>query len=78
MNPLVELAHDLLDVCFDLVIQGDHHVEAILLYPETLELVLGGKTRVGMYSRSEVFGRVNASLEQDGVGCKLEELYAEL
>lgn len=31
-HPLVQLAHDLLDICFDLVIRGDQHCEAIFFY----------------------------------------------
>jgi hypothetical protein len=31
LDPLVELAHDLLDISLDLVIQRNHHVQAILL-----------------------------------------------
>lgn len=30
-HPLVQLGHDLLDVCADLVIGGDEHVQAIFL-----------------------------------------------
>ena len=30
-HPFVELGHDLLDVCFDLIIGSDKHIESILL-----------------------------------------------
>ena len=33
-HPLVELGHHLLDVCFDLIVGSDKHIEAILLDTE--------------------------------------------
>ena len=33
-HPFVELRHDLLDVCFDLIVGSDEHVESILLDAE--------------------------------------------
>lgn len=34
LHPFLELRHDLLDVRFDLIVEGGHHVEAIFLDPE--------------------------------------------
>ena len=30
-HPFIELGHDLLDVCFDLIVGRDKHIESILL-----------------------------------------------
>lgn len=30
-HPFIELGHDLLDVCFDLIVGSDKHIESILL-----------------------------------------------
>ena len=37
LHPFAELRHDFLDVCFDLVVTGRHHVEAILLHAAASE-----------------------------------------
>ena len=33
-HPFVELGHDLLNVCFDLIVGSDKHIESILLDTE--------------------------------------------
>ena len=38
-HPLVELGHDLFDVCFDLIVGSDKHVEAILLDTKTINQI---------------------------------------
>ena len=48
LDPFIELAHDFLDICLDLVVQGDHHVQTILLDTErksaTIQFVLLDQT----------------------------------
>ena len=36
-HPSVELGHDLLDVCFDLIVRSDEHVESILFDAEMMD-----------------------------------------
>ena len=55
LHPFAELGHDFFHVCFDLIVDGDHHVEAIFFYGR------------------EVFGWVDAALEEDCVAGEFEE-----
>ena len=36
-HPFVELGHDLFDICFDLIVGSDKHVESILLDARTID-----------------------------------------
>ena len=61
-HPFVELRHDLLDVCFDLIVGSDKHVESILLDPE-IEKSDDMIVIRFIYARCEILCGIYAALE---------------
>ena len=73
LHPLVELAHYLLHVSLDLIIKGDHHVEAIFFDPVNLCQHEVFHLSNHFYPRCEILWWVNPALKEDSVDGVLEE-----